>query len=56
MVPLDDIVDKQDFEEKTLKNVSVDNKIYIYPNSTVAIGFLVNKDLFKEKNALDLFA
>ncbi|WP_284645203.1 ABC transporter substrate-binding protein [Paenibacillus silviterrae] len=54
LVPLDDIVDKQDFEEKTLKNVSVDNKIYIYPNSTVAIGFLVNKDLFKEKNALDL--
>lgn len=54
LVPLDDIVDKQDFEEKTLQSVSVDNKIYIYPNSTVAIGLLVNKDLFKEKGALDL--
>lgn len=54
MVPLDDIIDKPDFEPKTLQSVSVDNKTYIYPNSTVAIGLLVNKDLFKEKGALDL--
>ncbi|MCY9656441.1 sugar ABC transporter substrate-binding protein [Paenibacillus chondroitinus] len=54
LVPLDDMIDKQDFEEKTLKSVSVDNKVFIYPNSTVAIGLLVNKDLFKEKGALDL--
>ncbi|WP_409344355.1 ABC transporter substrate-binding protein [Paenibacillus sp. MBLB4367] len=54
LVPLDEMVDKADFEEKTLKNVSVDNKLYIYPNSTVSIGLLINKDLFKDKNALDL--
>ncbi|SEF45691.1 sugar ABC transporter substrate-binding protein [Paenibacillus sp. UNC499MF] len=54
LVPLDDIIDKADFEEKTLQSVSVDGKAYIYPNSTVAIGLLVNKDLFKEKGALDL--
>ncbi|RAV19564.1 ABC transporter substrate-binding protein [Paenibacillus contaminans] len=54
LVSLDDIVDKADFEEKTLKNVSVDNKQYIYPNSIVSVGVLINKDIFKEKNALDL--
>ncbi|MCZ8513246.1 sugar ABC transporter substrate-binding protein [Paenibacillus filicis] len=54
MVPLDDIIDKADFDDAILKSVSVNNKIYIYPNNTTAIGLIVNKDLFKAKGALDL--
>ncbi|WP_282936038.1 sugar ABC transporter substrate-binding protein [Paenibacillus sp. RC67] len=54
LVPLDDLIDKQDFDDAILKSVSVNNKVYIYPNNTVAIGLVVNKDLFKEKGALDL--
>ncbi|MFE5323682.1 ABC transporter substrate-binding protein [Paenibacillus sp. NPDC056579] len=54
MVPLDDIIDKDDFDPAILKNVTVNDKLYIYPNNTVAIGLVVNKDLFKAKGALDL--
>lgn len=54
LLPLDDIVDKADFEEKTLSSLSVDNKLYIIPNSITAPGLLVNRDMFKAKDALDL--
>ncbi|MCD1261768.1 sugar ABC transporter substrate-binding protein [Paenibacillus athensensis] len=54
LVPLDDIIDKADFDDAILKSVSVNDKVYIYPNNTTAIGLVVNKDLFKEKGALDL--
>ncbi|CAK4852407.1 unnamed protein product [Aphanomyces euteiches] len=54
LVPLDDIIDKEDFDPAVLKYVSVNDKTYIYPNSVATIGLIVNKDLFKEKGALDL--
>lgn len=54
LVQLDDIIDKADFEENTLKALSVDNKTYIYPNNSTATGLMVNRDLFKAKNANDL--
>lgn len=54
LVPLDDIIDKADFEDSTLKALSVDNKTYIYPNNSTATGLLVNRDMFKAKNANDL--
>lgn len=51
LVPLDDIIEKADFDEKTLSSLAVDGKSYIYPNSMTASGLLVNRDLFKAKNA-----
>lgn len=54
LVPLDDIIDKDDFEEGALKSLAVDNKMYIFPNNSTATGLLVNRDLFKAKNANDL--
>ncbi|MDF2647907.1 MAG: extracellular solute-binding protein, partial [Paenibacillus sp.] len=54
LLPLDDVIDKQDFEQGPLNSLSVDKKLYIVPNSITAPGMLVNRDLFKAKNALDL--
>ncbi|MEK3912628.1 sugar ABC transporter substrate-binding protein [Paenibacillus sp. FSL H7-0331] len=54
LLPLNDIVDKQDFEESTLNSLSVDNKLYIFPNSITSPGLLVNRDIFKAKGALEL--
>lgn len=54
LVPLDELIDEDDIDEGILNSVSVDDETFIYPNSTVAIGLLVNKDLFEEKGALDL--
>lgn len=54
VVPIDDIIDKADFEPSLLDNVTVNGKAYIYPNGAVPIGLLVNVDLFEAKNALDL--
>jgi multiple sugar transport system substrate-binding protein len=54
LVPLDDIIDKDDFEANTLNAMSVNKKVYMFPNSMTAGAMLVNRDIFKEKNALDL--
>ncbi|TMV51518.1 extracellular solute-binding protein [Paenibacillus mesophilus] len=54
LAPVDDLIDKADFDDSALKSVQVNGKTYIYPNSTAAIGLLVNKDMFKEKGAVDL--
>ncbi|GAA3409149.1 ABC transporter substrate-binding protein [Paenibacillus hodogayensis] len=54
LVPLDEVIDKADFENSSLQSVAVDGKTYIYPNSMTASGLLVNRDLFKAKNAENL--
>ncbi|WP_309120298.1 sugar ABC transporter substrate-binding protein [Paenibacillus sp.] len=54
LVPLDDVVEKEDYDQGPLNSLSVDNKLYILPNSLTAPGMLVNRELFTAKNALDL--
>lgn len=54
ILPMDDIIDKDDFEAGLLDNVSVNGKAYIYPNGALPIGLNVNLDLFASKNALHL--
>ncbi|QHT59663.1 sugar ABC transporter substrate-binding protein [Paenibacillus lycopersici] len=54
LVPLDDAIDKDDFDSAVLDAVSVNGKTYISPNSVATIGLIVNKDMFKAKGALDL--
>lgn len=54
LVPIDDVVDKDDFSPEMLSQLSVQDNLYVYPNSSVVIGLLVNKTLFENKGAADL--
>lgn len=52
--PLDDILDKADFDEALLNVHSVDGKLYLLPYSSNAIGLAVNRTMFKEAGAEEL--
>ncbi|WP_217596009.1 ABC transporter substrate-binding protein [Cohnella sp. GbtcB17] len=54
LVPLEEAIDKEDFETGVLDSLSVDGHLYIIPNSITAPGMMVNLDLFEAKGATDL--
>lgn len=57
MVPLDDIItpeQKQDIDEKVWQQAMVSGKTYMFPSSSVNVGYMVNRSLFKEAGAENL--
>ncbi|WNQ13258.1 sugar ABC transporter substrate-binding protein [Paenibacillus aurantius] len=54
LVPLDEIIQKNDFDPGVLNSLAVDKKSYMYPFNFTASAMMVNRDLFKAKNAENL--
>lgn len=54
LVPLDDLIEKTDYDEALLNSLSVSGKLYVIPHTNNAIGLAVNRTAFKEANANDL--